>query len=388
MRGAGNILTWIMCLFAAFAVGQEKDQRFAAVDSLLDKEKPEQALKLALQLTDTYYKDAEAWLSLAYCYIDLKEDPKCMAAIDKALELDPQQDTKYTLYYLKADCYSRMLATEQAQSWCEKFLKYRPNDGYGLNLRGWLYFLEYRYDKAIPLFEKALQDTSLNDSDKAYSLSMLGSCYLQQQNPYKAQYYDSLALQADNNHYDARLLEANIRYAEKKYDAALQLYKSLLARDTSDKTFLYDIASCYFYLKDYDRAIAGFKTHLQHSPEDGDANNRIAWALFLQKKYLEGLPYANKAVIQDPANSDVYDTRGFILYKKGDYVAAIADFDRALKLDKKNTNACYFRALCFIKIGRKEEACKDLEKAAEDKDYEPPSGEVSVTDLVQVHCPK
>jgi len=283
MRRAGAIV--ILFFFPVILFSQKAGSLLHVADSLADMDQYSEALKLALQLASEAPKDPEAYVIQARCYNALYEEAKCLAAIEKAEKLHADRDTRHRLNYLKADSYLHLQDYKQAMKYCEKYVGYFPDDGDGLELHGFLFYLDGQYDKAIPNLEKALSDTGLTTSTKAHALDILGYCYYEQDSIQKAMLYDSLCLALDENYYDAVLLSAKISFAGNDFDQALAIYKTLHKRDSSDFSVLYEISNCYFYLKDYDKALAGYKSYLARFPESSGVNNIIAWTLFMQKKY-------------------------------------------------------------------------------------------------------
>jgi tetratricopeptide (TPR) repeat protein len=73
----------------------------------------------------------------------------------------------------------------------------------------------------------------------------------------------------------------------------------------------------------------------------------------------------NKAINLDPGLPGVYTIRGTLRIEDQNYLAAINDFNRALEHDPKDASALFNRGIASYNLGRKDNACKDWQKAAD-----------------------
>ena len=123
--------------------------------------------------------------------------------------------------------------------------------------------------------------------------------------------------------------QAEILFAEGKYEEAAKLYSRVLESDPDNLNGYLRRGFCFSVLKKYEMAIADFSVVIDKHPDH---------------------PFA-------------YISRGSAYNKTEDFKSALIDFDRALNIDPKNQEAYNNRGWAKNGMGLYKEACKDWKES-------------------------
>jgi tetratricopeptide (TPR) repeat protein len=112
-------------------------------------------------------------------------------------------------------------------------------------------------------------------------------------------------------------------------------------------------------------ALADFDKVLEIQPDDAEALKYKAYVLQKLKRADQALELYNRAIGLNPMDAQAYFSKGNILYQKQQYLDAVAAYTLALYYQPDLLQANYQRGLAYHYLGKKAEACRDLQKAAE-----------------------
>ena len=113
-----------------------------------------------------------------------------------------------------------------------------------------------------------------------------------------------------------------------------------------------------------DEALADYTKTIELQPDFAlPYNNRGNILMNRQKNELALLDY-NKAIELDPGLSQPYNGRGVLLMREKKFDLAVTDYRKAIQLKPNYPEVYYNLALCEFNSGKKEDACRDMQKAA------------------------
>jgi len=131
------------------------------------------------------------YYSRGVCYERIKKWDKAEVDLQKALELDPDQEL--ALNYLGYSWVDQNVHVEKAMKLIRRAVEKRPNDGYFVDSLGWAYYRQNKFDQAVKYLERAVElkpdDPVINDH--------LGDAYWQVGRQLEASYQWKYALGLD-----------------------------------------------------------------------------------------------------------------------------------------------------------------------------------------------
>lgn len=228
-------------------------------------------------------------------------------------------------------------------------------------LRGWDYYLDKQYEKALADFRWLIENAP--DFDNLYKVyNNVGAIYTALgQNEKAVEYYEKTI---GINHYYKAYYNRASAYAEmKKADLAIADYQKSIALRHDYLGAYQNLGNIYKDRKDYEQAL--FQYNSAHSVDRTYTLAYISRANVYRKmgdvdKALKELELV-KAI--DPDDEDIYYNSANFLKEKGEFDAALNSYNKAIELNPKFTDAYIYRGLLYKKIGKIEEAQKDFEKA-------------------------
>ncbi|MEP6513221.1 MAG: tetratricopeptide repeat protein [Parafilimonas sp.] len=161
----------------------------------------------------------------------------------------------------------------------------------------------------------------------------------------------------DPNYYDANYYYGFIAFSEKKYEAALNSFKTLEGQSTYEKIIPYYIAEIYYYNGEKDKALDYGEKALATGNQYYDLPLRelVGHIYFEKKNYSKALPYLEKYVTstEKVSREDLYEL-AYCYYDAGQYRNAINGFKQlGGKQDTLAQNSMYLLADSYLKLGNK-----------------------------------
>jgi tetratricopeptide (TPR) repeat protein len=206
-----------------------------------------------------------------------------------------------------------------------------PNTYYSL---GYLYYKLYKFDKAIPEFEKALEIYK-NWGTKpkwVYNYTNLGMGFIETGQYKKAKKLFKKAEQDFPDNLSLIMSKAILSLVEKDTVTAnkyIEKYISIHKSDSpSEEDIVLDLAFLYREAGILEKAEEYYRSALSLQPENPNIMNFLAWLLIDKEINInEGLELIDKALELSPDDWYILDTKGWGLYKQGKYQEAL-DFLR------------------------------------------------------------
>lgn len=235
-----------------------------------------------------------------------------------------QKSDKHNLivkYFLAETHYMRS-EIEKSELYYRYILSDSKFKAAGFHGLGCCYYKKSRFDEAIGLFSKALENSD-KDLDKSDLLNKKGLCLIAQDKLENAKVYFEKSLEIRDN------------YAA-KINLALVLSK----------------------LGDYKRAKILYEEILYEFPYDITVINNLALCIAVEGNYKSAISYYDKGLNIDPINADILSNKGYCLYKLGEYKNALECLCAAEKNLKDDPILQNNKALCLTAIEKYDEALK------------------------------
>ncbi len=194
-----------------------------------------------------------------------------------------------------------------------------------------------RYREAGALYERSIQ-LGLKDENLPRAYRNLATCYRKIGLVDEARKTLKKGVLKNPKLIDEIIRSADYRYTDEDYDAALELYNSVLGlTKRKDATIYHHIGLTYKKLKDADKEIEAYEKSLAINPTNKDALQNMAGALYRRKG-----DKARAMIFQDAvdgkSNYMIPKAIADISYKHGSYGMAKAKYKaatRAIEREKK-----------------------------------------------------
>jgi Flp pilus assembly protein TadD/5-hydroxyisourate hydrolase-like protein (transthyretin family) len=165
--------------------------------------------------------------------------------------------------------------------------------------------------------------------------------------------------------------KADKLYAEKKYDEALALYRTIL-KDNPDIYILNkNIGNCHFAKEEYAQAVAGYMKVFEKNPAQSDILTAIANTYNNWGKREEAAEWYKKIPPAEIRDVDTAYNSGILIYNGGNAEGALPYLSRALAIDPEFADAHYWMGMAFVSLGKTDEATASLKRFLELAPYSP-----------------
>ena len=155
---------------------------------------------------------------------------------------------------------------------------------------------------------------------------------------------------------------------KKDYKGAIVEFNDAIRRDSVFLQAYENRGVAKYYLNDFIGAIEDYNKALEINPDDYNTFGRRGYARFNLNDFAGAVADFSEALKGDQNDAGFYTIRGQTKYKLLDYQGAIDDFNHVIKswnfTKVQKSKAYYWRGLVKIDMGRKEEGCIDLRRAA------------------------
>lgn len=220
------------------------------------------------------------------------------------------------------------------------------------------YHLSYYYhlqDKSL-LATKVLQSAILQA--KQYSsqiFGLLSKIYYENDEPLKAQEYAQRALKEDNKNYLANLTLADLLYAERKYDIALEYYKQAKRADKKEIEPSVGIAKSYLALNKEKKSKKLYENLLKkHS------NNEDLLVGSLQAFPQRADDYLPRVASVDITNNEIWLGMADLAIKDENFLMAETYLNNSYYIDENNFKYYYYLSLVLKAKGYVEKSQQSL----------------------------
>lgn len=215
--------------------------------------------------------------------------------------------------------------------------------------------------------ENKTTETDLEDISELYF--EMGMLYCNTENEddlSQAHMWISRAQKEDPQREQYKYVEANILRSQKKYQAALEVFKQFPESSQEMASYHYYLGLCYEEMGDREQAIKRYEEALERDDEYRDTADKLSKIYLKQyqetyrkEDYLKALEYASKQLEADDC--------AYYLMERGEaYEAgmlledALADYRRAMEYEPDNQRVYYCIGHCYMLMGRFQEAIEQL----------------------------
>jgi tetratricopeptide (TPR) repeat protein len=220
---------------------------------------------------------------------------------------------------------------EEALQILDKAESLEPNSSELLIARGLIFSRQGLHDKALKLFQQALE-------------------------------------KGTNPEEDILVLIANELQAGGQYEKAIEYYREVLRLDPQDDISLYNIAFCFEILDQYDEAVQFFESQIETEPYSELSWYHLALAQHGRMEYREALRAIDYAILIDEHFDAAYHEKGNILEDMGDFGRAIDVYQELLEMDTFHASVYLRISMSYKQLGNLKAALIYAIKATHEED--------------------
>ncbi len=279
------------------------------------------------QVIDQEPQNPQGYFQMARLALKNKKPDEALKYADKALQVNP--DFLPALQLMVA-LYQEQKQPDKALAAVRQTLGRSPKNPQLCQMLGELLLVQKQPQAAIAPLEEAL---SLNPQQVS-SLQLLAIAYLSLPDPDKA--LGQLEAKASDPKSPPifSLVLATVYERQQKFDQAVNLYNSLLARDLfpslARNNLAYLLAEHQPTPENLARAQKLSAETLEENPDEASFLDTMGWILCKQEKYAQAKPFLEKAVEHAPDQPALLYHMGWCNAKLGETAAARAALKKAL----------------------------------------------------------
>ncbi|MCF8374297.1 MAG: tetratricopeptide repeat protein [Bacteroidales bacterium] len=242
--------------------------------------------------------------------------------------------------------------------WNDVLDKY-PNQAEALNNRGFAYYFQGDYEKALADYNQAIK------IDPGFSTSYVnrGTLLMDNNKNDWALKDFTKALEIYPKHATAYINRGIILKQEGKTEEALSDFNHAILLDPLMAESYINRGALYAEIGKFEQSISDYSMAIEVDPQNAMAYSNRGLSYARNGNETAAMVDFNRCIDIDPNFTDAYSNRGFIRYKTGRYSEAIADFSYAIKLNPDFANAFMNRGLAYIAMGNANQACPDFQRA-------------------------
>lgn len=221
-----------------------------------------------------------------------------------------------------------------------------------------LYFLK-RYDEALALYDKILQDNPgdlISSNSKGIVLSLLG-----RHDEALAMYEQILRRDPTDNH--ALSAKGKILIDRGRYLDCIPVYDQLLRHDPDDVNAFFYRGCALINVNRFEEGVESLNQALRRDPKHILAYYNKGIALNLLKRNEEALVAFDQALTLNSQEGGLYRNKGKVLAALKRYDEALAAFNKALQLDSQDAVSLREKGTVLAELKRDAEALSSFEQA-------------------------
>lgn len=320
---------------------------------------PEEALRILDSVLKAQPDWGEAYHFRGLAHLQLKQDQKAQADLERSAQLGGQQmDT-----YLKlGQLYQQAHRYEAAKQAFQNFIQQHPERPNGYLARGKLYQELYRFDSALADFDRGL---SLSEAPLSAYLLARGEvkAELGQFNQALVDY--NQVLRQRPNDFTIYCLRGQLyQQMGNATKAELDLKQAVKLAPASPEPWYY-LGQTYRRQNRDQEALQAVNKALQLDSTFASGYNLRGELWVDLETYDRAIADFNQALRLDPSHADAYDNRGDLARQAGDFARAIENYTLALNYNPRHADALYHRGFIYSLQGRHESAVRDISASLE-----------------------
>lgn len=296
---------------------------------------------------------------------------------------------------LQAERSKNTALLEQAFSYQEKSLEYKPKTAHVFNEMGALYAAKEECDQAISFFQRAHEEAP----SWVLPLSNLAECYRDIEDYEAAELTAKLAIEKDSFLVLSQYNLGVIYLYQNRYDEAKSLFLKAIQLAPNYGDAYYNLGRVYYKQEDFSNAATNFSRCVQIKPRDAQAYMALGTA-YRQMGEMDQARTAYKKCLQlNPTHLYGLYNLALLEHKSSNYSRAISLFERYRTLEPDDPdvyydltcahtlNGDYPKALATLTELLDRLAYKNIEALEEDSDLEALWPLQAYKDLIKKHFP-
>jgi tetratricopeptide (TPR) repeat protein len=347
----------------------------------------------------------ESLINLGVCYLKTNDFDNSVKCLDKAIQIDPKDQTIKNNRFLLFIQYGKSAFIKQE---VEELLRVLKDDSELYNIQGLIHYTDHKYQDAITNFQKSYDI----DNSNIRALTNLGLSYAQLNNKNKAIEVFDECLRINKDWIDALFNKAEVIGESNKHEA-VKIYDHILENFDSDYEFVLDLLTSKQLrspkvivdvlvnkglnldeLGSYDDSIKCLKDALNHCPDDDIIKYDLSIPYRNSKRFENAYETlisidnsSHNRYLKEHGLGDLYSTEGFFDFKKSEkhytmaiklnrkfipsfhnyalllynarkFSKALNFLDMLLLIDKNNLEALHFKGTIYIRLNNKRSAKK------------------------------
>jgi outer membrane protein OmpA-like peptidoglycan-associated protein/lipoprotein NlpI len=169
---------------------------------------------------------------------------------------------------------------------------------------------------------------------------------------------------------ESAMVSAIKLYEKKKYEKALRLLDSIIAKDPYDVEARNNRGLNYAGLGKFAAARADYEAVLRINPRHAKAINNRGFLHFTMGQIDSAMTDYHHALTINPRLAKAYNNRGVAKFSRMNFDGAVADYDTAIRIDPTLAEAFLNRGTANYSLGKVLDAKNDYHKAVEiDPEY-------------------
>lgn len=262
----------------------------------------------------------DAYKNLAIVYVKNQEPKKAIETARRAL--DYVQDD-YTVYYIAGTACMALKSFKEAVEFFEKALELNPEHSQLYNNLGTCYVTIGNLDKAYENFIKAC---SIDSENSITYFNIASILQLQNKHEQACEYFEKAYSIEPQDSYLTALALSEVKC--KRFDKAIQHYKTLISHYPEKSNFQYNLACCYDAIGEYASAIVILAHLVLLNPKSVSMLRKLASIYLKTGKYMSAKELYERIILQGNVSYEIY-------YEFANICAKTNDLDKAEKILKK-----------------------------------------------------
>jgi len=305
-------------------------------------------------------KDIFNLIALGDAYALKGDNTQARATFQKIIALEPKNPQGY---YQLAQLGVKTKKPDEALKYANQALQQQPDFLPALQLIVGIYLEQKHPDKALAAVRKTLAGSPKNP----HLQQLLGELLLVQKQPQAAIAPLEEALKLNPRQVSALRLLALAYLQMPNPDKGLQELEAKVEDPKASPILALVLATVYERQQKFDKAIILYNSLLARNLFTSLARNNLAYLMAEHQPTPENLARAHKLsseTLEDhPEEPSFLDTMGWILCKQGNYAQAKTNFEKALEFAPKQPAMLYHLAWCEAKLGETAAARATVKKA-------------------------
>jgi superkiller protein 3 len=331
-------------------------QAYYVLGTLYEFEQDEMALeafKKAVSLKPNFW---QAYISQGRVHDRLGNLNEALAAYNQALEVIPENISKYFVHSQRGEIYQKLNHWQEAAAALEKASQLKPYDGETLLKLGFVYGELNRHQDAIVTFHRAIQ-LSPNNAKAYYELARIHYKLRQWTNSVEA-FQKATYLKPDFAEAHNKLGEA---YSELKlYREAAQAHRKAVLLRPAEFKYSYKLGLAFKNLGLHEEANMAFNKAISLNPHNAEAHYQLGLGFRELGRLQEALEAFKKALSVNQNYIEAHTAMGIVYGKLGRYQEAAEAHQKALLLRPNDLELLCNMGVAYSNLRQQEKALEAL----------------------------